>query len=374
MSRQSLRSQKISSFYNFAYDINNTTADKQNFINVSKEAIKTGIGSGGVVLVDKDGQRETTYGTAPISLGSNVGTRLAIGFDCATTFQDDDSVCIGTNNCKTQQGSYATCIGNNNAETFQDLGAIAIGSSNYSGADTRQGLGTISVGNNIQGGVVNDNVTIGNNITAPRTNGLNIGNEQSITGGKSTSSYIGTDISIPTNANIEYSIIGNDIAFTTNTTSALDRDLIIFGNNIKPANPVAATISATVIGNDIGSISLNSSFIIGNNSCDDLTNNNIISIGNYSLPKSETGVISIGNFNGRKTNITKQNNILIGSGINTGSSNSLIINTYSTDYEVSPDNLAKFILRCPIRSVNHGIGVNKLHYNSTTEELTYSTT
>lgn len=368
MSRQSLRSKKISNFYNFNYNSTNTTANKQFFENITDDKYTTG-SLNNCAILDKDGQPDTPMVIEGVSIGSNIGKKNAIGFNSAP-LQDDSTWCIGSECCKTGQDKFTSCIGSFNCQQFQSLGSQMIGTSNYQSAE--QGRTSITIGNNNDTIISNNSCScIGNNNTI--IGDVQIGFNQDFKSDLKRGLFIGTSIEIFGNKNIDCTVIGNNIKFNaTDENISVSQGILSIGNNITPENLPAGEINITSIGNNNANVSINSkTVIIGNESCKNIQNPGVISIGSFSITESEGNAISIGNFNCRE-NILKENSILIGSGIEASSPSSLIINTFSTDFKLTPDSIAKFILRAPIRAVAHGIGVNKLHYNDTTQELTYS--
>ena len=371
MSRQSLRSQKISGMYDFGYSISNLNANSQALENINNGQILTNQNAA-IVIVDKEGQSETTYGTRPVSIGSNVGKILAIGFECANNFQDNDSICIGKNNCLTNQANLCVTIGSYNVKSIQSISCMAIGHSNFyrPSGSTTQGFSSSVIGNNNNGLSNASYFAIGNNnkLTGYAQFGFNQNISETITPGIT----IGTDMEINGNDNVNLIVIGNDIKFTSATSDlAANQSIIAIGNDINPVDDLDGALFITAIGNNLMKTSAKNTLVIGNNSSQNLQNEFSISIGNYNGQSPGLKSTIIGNFICNRV-VNKKNNILIGSGINISSPNSLVINTYSTDYEISPDNFSKFILRAPIRGLAHGIGLNKLHYNPITEELTYS--
>lgn len=382
MSRQSLRSKKISSFYNFDYNINNTTADSQTF---RKNNTDTRINTNGNVLnILEKNSPVPALSSSSLSIGSNVGNSVSIGFDNSCVSQGVDSMSIGNYNTKIQ-GNSSVSLGNSN---FPNLGqgneSICIGSSN-DGENITQMTQSLIIGNNNKQYDIKYFPNLSTVNCLGNNNKTNIkflmGFNQDILKAEKQNN---NTLSIGNNINSIYSeyrddlIIGNDIKigdetspYQTSNTSLKNVNLFI-GNNIN-IDREETELGCIVLGNNIGGSNKfkNSSILIGQNlALTGLEDNNLL-IGTDS-ELHENKIISIGNFNGKKSQILK-NNILIGNAIDTNLSNSVIINTLSTDY-LTTETFTKFILRAPIRRAALGIGENKLYYDEQNQELLYSST
>ena len=378
MSRQSLRSKKISSFYSFDYgNVKNVNADSRTIGNFTSSRINAQDGSVFQIL-DKTGPLPLPNGdNSSLSIGSNVGGAVSIGFDNSYLTQGTSTVSIGNKN-STNQGLYSVCMGYSNCVELGQLEeTITIGSSNCI-SDYQSNysviIGTNNNGISLSSGI--ENVTcIGANNTIPGE--THIGFNQTLDRNFRSGTFIGSDLNLNGHLDSDYLAIGNNMESGPleaplnrgTTTTALignniriselgkddPEDIIAIGNNIGTARGLDK--NCAVIGQNIGVLKpMNINSVIIGNDCE--------------IPSF--GIVSIGNFNGL-TRVIGNDSVVIGNGINTSLTESLVINTLSTNY-VTTDTLTKFILRAPIRRAAKNIGVNKLFYDTLEQELLYSST
>ena len=397
MSKQQLRSRCIHSYRNATFtDLNDLNANIQQMNNNTTKGIifentdnKVSIITGGSSNKDLNSIKSNTIRIGHnICTGTNISNMFVIGNDSINNvidkninlpnnvFSIGNDIGSGANNL----GSV-TLIGNDMCKTMLN----SVNNTEH---------GTISIGgfsmNNIQ-----------NNVARTDTTGLNFGfnnfNNISQTYDILGCYVIGNNNELKSSSNFyEFKMIGssNELSFD----DTLIRSPVIGHNNIIDRD------AAVVIGNSNHSMG-NEDIIIGGNygilntsrttntvglnlsigfenslnACEDngiiIGNYNEVNlknivIGNYNLnPTSGSNNIILGNSICK--NGTGDNNILLGNSIETGSSDSFIVNTLSTDY-VDETNDSKCIIRGPIKGKSLGIGVNKMFYDTTTKQVFYS--
>lgn len=260
--------------------------------------------------------------TIKIEGTENANAKLAIGLASGQTSQGDQCVAIGRNSGNSTQGAGAVAVGNNSGLSAQGATSVAVGPN---AGQNNQGTGSVAIGN----------------ITASTSQG-------------------GSSVAI-----------GNQAARHGQGTNSIAIGVTSASGNIVSGTPVASTIqgnNAVAIGNSAGRYGQSAGAIaigIGAGA-------GVLDGAGAILTQQQTNTIAIGNNAG--TLGQKINSIAIGnlacSGINQDA-NSIVINASGVATNTNGND------RCfirPIRGVALGIGVNRLSYDPTTFEITYSTT
>jgi hypothetical protein len=307
-------------------------------VSIGTQAGASGMGVRAVAIGNTAGQT---------NLGEN---SVAIGYRAGQTGNGFGTVAIGDTAANTGQGNYAVAIGTNAGQTNQQAGAFAFG---------------IDAGQNTQGAVA---VAIGGG--AGRTTqgarciaiGENAGNSGQLTYGIAIGAECGKTtqgaraIAIGENAG-NTTQGANSVAIGRNAgLTTLGVDAVAVGDEAI-LQSVNLTTDAVGVGNEALRLDARPGAIgIGRKANRGNAGENSIMIGAYSTDVSGSGTRSIA--------------IGRDAVANSSTANSITLN--GTGTAITANQAGLFV--APIRGVAHGLGVGVLKYDTTTFEITYSTT
>ena len=311
---------------------------RANAISIGTQAGTTGMGIRAVAIGNSAGQT---------NLGEN---SVAIGYRAAQTGNGFANVAIGDSAGNSGQGNYAVAIGTNAGQTNQSAGAFAFG---IDAGQTSQGAVAIAIGG--QSGRTSQGaraIGIGENAgnSSQGTYGIAIGAETGKTTQGARAIAIGENAGNTTQG-------ANSVAIGRNAgQTTLGVDAVAVGDEAI-LQSVNLTTDAVGVGNEALRLDARAGAIgIGRKANRGNAGENSIMIGAYSTDVSGSGTRSIA--------------IGRDAVANSSTANSITLN--GTGTAITANQAGLFIN--PIRGVAHSLGVGVLKYDTTTFEITYSTT
>jgi hypothetical protein len=307
-------------------------------VSIGTQAGASGMGIRAVAIGNLAGQT---------NLGEN---SVAVGYRAGQTGNGYGTVAIGDNAANTGQGNYGVAIGTNAGQTNQQAGAFAFG---IDAGQTTQGAVAIAIGGGsgrtTQGARC---VAIGENAgnSNQQSYAVTIGAESGKTTQGTRAIAIGENAGNATQGQNSIAI-GRGAGLTSlgNQAIAIGHDSIVSSVNLT-ANAIALGHEAVRTDGRANAIG------IGHRANHTTAGTHSIMIGSYSTNVSGSGT----------------NSIAIGRDAvaNSSTNNSITLN--GTGVAITANQAGLFV--APIRGVAHGIGVGVLKYDTTTFEITYSTT
>ena len=311
---------------------------RANAISIGTQAGASGMGIRAVAIGNLAGQT---------NLGEN---SVAVGYRAGQTGNGYGTVAIGDNAANTGQGNYGVAIGTNAGQTNQQAGAFAFG---IDAGQTTQGAVAVAIGGGsgrtTQGARC---IAIGENAgnSNQQSYAVTIGAESGKTTQGTRAIAIGENAGNATQGQNSIAI-GRGAGLTSlgNQAIAIGHDSIVTSVN--------ATTNAIAVGHEAVRTDARANAIgIGHRANHTNAGSHSIMIGSYATNVSGSGT----------------NSIAIGRDAvaNSSTNNSITLN--GTGTAITANQAGLFV--APIRGVAHGIGVGVLKYDTTTFEITYSTT
>lgn len=308
---------------------------------VSGNFVCTKAGAGTDAISIGNGAGVTSQNQFAVAIGSNAGNSgqgsysIAVGFGAGASNQLASSVAIGSNAAGENQSEVAVAIGPSAGRFTQATGSVAIGSS---AGRTSQFDQAVAIGSNA--GYLNQ-----------KTGAVGIGRSAAYEEQGAGAVAVG-DQSGRLNQGQTCVAIGYRAGETSQSTQ--------FGNGIAIGNFAANSNqgnSAVAVGNGAGQVNQSSTSVaIGYQAGSNGQNSNAVAIGR------EAGKISMGS-----------NSIMIGAlaGRTLSHSGCIMLNATGVERNTTGGNSC-FI--DPIRQTTYATGGTPLYYNTTTKEVTYTTT
>ena len=307
-----------------------------------------------IIHWDSTSSEWVVNGSSSVRIGNDAGLNssshfqnIAIGEQAGYNSQRQKAVAIGFNAGQNTQFLYAVAIGHKTGQNMQGNHAVGIG--DQVGKDN-QGDSSIAIG-----------------YRAGRDNQGDSSIAIGIDAGENTqgTNAVAIGTSAGQNTQTQYSVaIGYRAAYDTqgNHSVAIGNQA---GNNIQGQRSVAVGFNAAEVTQGQRSVA------VGYNAGNNIQGSFAVAVGDRAAEATQGSYsIAIGNQAGRDTQ--GEHSIAIGykAGSSYQSQNSIVLNASGSDFQATTQGFyAK-----PIRGIAHGIGVGIMKYDSSTGEITYSTT